>query len=93
MQNEMKRQLRLQSQENSSMPDLNLRVVYQRIDALKLDPVNPRVHSKKQIRKLKKSMKKFGFNVPVLVDAEFNVIAGHGRLLAGSRFQPRAHRL
>jgi len=28
------------------------------------------------------SIKIFGFNVPVLVNADLNVIAGHGRLLA-----------
>jgi hypothetical protein len=38
--------------------------------------------SKKQIRQIAKSISVFGFNVPVLVDAELNVIAGHGRLLA-----------
>jgi hypothetical protein len=47
---------------------------------LKPDPANP--HSKKQIRQIAKIISVFGFNVPVLVDAELNVIAGHGRLLA-----------
>jgi ParB-like chromosome segregation protein Spo0J len=40
------------------------------------------VHSKKQIRQIANSIETFGFNVPVLVDADLNVIAGHGRLLA-----------
>jgi DNA modification methylase len=57
-------------------------IVYRAIDQLKPDPANPRLHSKKQIRQIANSIETFGFNVPVLVDAELNVIAGHGRLLA-----------
>jgi DNA modification methylase len=64
------------------MPSFDLTVVYRRIDALKPDPANPRLHSKKQIRQIAHSIETFGFNVPVLVDAELKVIAGHGRLLA-----------
>src|SRR5947208_4575867 len=57
-------------------------IVYRAIDQLKPDPANPRLHSKKQIRQIANSIEAFGFNVPVLVDAELNVICGHGRLLA-----------
>src|SRR6267143_3160416 len=59
-----------------------LAVVDRSIGQLKPDPANPRLHSKKQIRQIANSIETFGFNVPVLVDAELNVIAGHGRLLA-----------
>jgi DNA modification methylase len=61
---------------------VNLAVVYRKIDQLTPDPANPRRHSKKQIRQIADSIKTFGFNVPVLVDADLNVKAGHGRLLA-----------
>ncbi|HEY2538564.1 MAG TPA: DNA methyltransferase [Stellaceae bacterium] len=57
-------------------------IAYQSIDALKPDPANPRRHSRKQIRQIANSIATFGFNVPVLVDADLKVIAGHGRLLA-----------
>jgi DNA modification methylase len=60
----------------------NLEIIFRRRAELKPDPANPRRHSKKQIRQIAKSISVFGFNVPVLVDAEGNVIAGHGRLLA-----------
>ena len=60
----------------------SLAIAYQSIDALKPDPANPRRHSKKQIRQIANSIATFGFNVPVLVDADLKVIAGHGRLLA-----------
>ena len=59
-----------------------LAVVDRLIGELKPDPANPRLHSKKQIRQIANSIETFGFNVPVLVDAALNVIAGHGRLLA-----------
>jgi len=58
-------------------------VVYQPVNRLKLDPGNPRKHSKKQIGQIARSIKEFGFNVPIIVDADLQVIAGHGRLLAG----------
>src|ERR1700756_3271024 len=59
-----------------------LKIVYRPIEQLKPDPANPRLHSKKQIRQVAKSIETFGFNVPILVDADLNVICGHGRLLA-----------
>jgi ParB/Sulfiredoxin domain len=59
-----------------------LAVDYVPIDQLKPDPRNTRVHSKKQIRQIARCIESFGFNVPVLVGANLNVIAGHGRVLA-----------
>jgi DNA modification methylase len=82
MQGKIKPQSRLAARENTSMPSFDLTVVYRRIEALKPDPANPRLHGKKQIRQIAHSIETFGFNVPVLVDAELKVIAGHGRLLA-----------
>jgi DNA modification methylase len=59
-----------------------LKVVCRLVRELKPSPVNPRLHTKKQVRQIAASIKNFGFNVPVLIDREDNVIAGHGRLLA-----------
>jgi DNA modification methylase len=59
-----------------------LKVVWRPIDELKPDPGNPRRHSKKQIRQIAASIKTFGFNVPILIDRNGNVIGGHGRLHA-----------
>ncbi len=52
------------------------------ISALKLNPRNPRRHSKQQIKQLARSIKSFGFRVPIIIDAENNVLSGHGRILA-----------
>lgn len=59
-----------------------LHIVYLDVDQLRPDPANPRTHSRKQIRQIARSIEIFGFNVPVLINAERQVIAGHGRLLA-----------
>ncbi len=59
-----------------------LAIDYLPLDRLAPDPRNARVHSKKQIRQIAASIETFGFNVPILIDAACNVIAGHGRLAA-----------
>src|SRR5450759_2366339 len=59
-----------------------LSITYRSIADLKLDPLNPRLHSKKQIRQIAASIEAFGFNVPILVDGQSTVVAGHGRILA-----------
>lgn len=43
---------------------------------------NARTHNAQQITKLRSSLREFGFINPVIVDREYNVIAGHGRILA-----------
>ncbi len=59
-----------------------LSVCYLPIEQLKPDPRNARVHDKKQVRQIASSIESFGFNVPILIDGENNVVAGHGRILA-----------
>ena len=43
---------------------------------------NARTHSAEQINKLRSSLREFGFINPVIIDRDFNVIAGHGRIEA-----------
>lgn len=45
-------------------------------------PGNARTHSKKQIKQIAKSIGRFGFCNPVLVDDGNQIIAGHGRVEA-----------
>lgn len=56
----------------------------QLVDINKLVPYvnNARTHSPEQIAKLRSSLREFGFVNPVLIDREFNVLAGHGRIAA-----------
>jgi hypothetical protein len=50
--------------------------------ALAANPANVRTHNRKQVAEIARSIKRFGFNNPILVDQRGNVVAGHGRLLA-----------
>ena len=50
---------------------------------------NARTHSAEQIDQLAASMKEFGFTVPVLLDEEGGIIAGHGRVLAAKKLKLR----
>lgn len=54
------------------------------VEVSKLVPYanNSRTHSKEQIKKLQSSLREFGFVNPILIDRKYNIIAGHGRLLA-----------
>ena len=64
------------------MTQHRLAVEYIPITSLKPNPKNPRLHTDKQVRQLANSISSFGFNVPVLVDSQLQVLAGHGRVLA-----------
>ena len=59
-----------------------LAVVRLPIDRVRPDPKNPRVHTPKQVQQIAASIQSFGFNVPILLDREDRVVAGHGRLAA-----------
>ncbi len=63
--------------------DLKLEIQYLDIHLIKPFEKNPRTHSKDQIQQIAMSMMKFGWVNPILVDENFEIIAGHGRLLAG----------
>lgn len=43
---------------------------------------NARTHSPEQLAKLRSSLREFGFINPVIIDRDYNIIAGHGRVLA-----------
>ena len=54
------------------------------VDIEKLIPYvnNARTHSQDQINKLRSSIREFGFINPVIIDKDYGVIAGHGRIMA-----------
>ncbi|EAG3226870.1 site-specific DNA-methyltransferase [Listeria monocytogenes] len=57
---------------------------FEKVDIEKLVPYarNARTHSKEQVKQIQASMREFGFINPVIVDKDYNLIAGHGRILA-----------
>ena len=62
----------------------------QKIKSLKTDTLipyagNSRTHNAEQVAQIAASIKEFGFNNPVLVDADGGIIAGHGRVMAAQK--------
>jgi len=43
---------------------------------------NARTHSPEQVTKLRSSLREFGFINPVIIDRDYGIIAGHGRVMA-----------
>lgn len=52
------------------------------VDKLRPYEKNSKIHGPEQIEKLKNSITEFGFLTPCLIDRDYNLIAGHGRLTA-----------
>lgn len=50
------------------------------INQLKPYKNNARTHNEKQVEKIAKSIEEFGFINPVLIDSNYGIIAGHGRI-------------
>lgn len=55
------------------------------IDGLKPYENNARTHSEDQVKKIVRSIEEFGFINPVLIDGDFGIIAGHGRVMAAKK--------
>ena len=60
----------------------NLKIEYLETKELKRYERNVKIHTKKQIEKLKASIRSFGMVTPLIVDKENTIIAGHGRFQA-----------
>ena len=73
------------TQSQTAIAELALAVTYRPVSELTPDPKNARQHSKAQIKKLAASIGEFGFVMPILVDRDGGVIAGHARLLAAKQ--------
>lgn len=56
----------------------------QSVEIAKIKPYknNAKIHGKNQLKKLQESISEFGFLTPCLIDQDFNLIAGHGRVEA-----------
>lgn len=48
---------------------------------------NAKVHSESQVTKIASSIREFGFLNPVLIDKDYNIIAGHGRVMAAQKLE------
>ena len=61
----------------------------QEVTLTKLIPYvnNAKIHSEEQVTKIASSIREFGFLNPVLIDKDFNIIAGHGRVMAAKKLE------
>ena len=57
------------------MPQIEMRA----IGTLKPHPHNARTHSKKQLKQLARSIEKFGFLQPIVIDEQGIILAGIAR--------------
>jgi len=64
------------------MPKKKTKINYVNVDQMKPYDYNSRKHSDSQIKQIAKSITEFGFTNPILVDDDFTIIAGHGRIEA-----------
>lgn len=56
---------------------------FEEVEISRLNPYskNSRKHSQAQIEQLASSIREFGFINPILIDKDYNIIAGHGRVM------------
>ena len=60
---------------------------FDKVDVNSLIPYinNAKKHTEDQVLKIASSIREFGFVNPVLIDKDFNIIAGHGRIMAAKK--------
>ena len=64
------------------MQQFNPAIEHISVRSLKPYPRNARRHSRAQIKQIAASIKRFGFNNPVLIADDGEIVAGHGRVSA-----------
>ena len=67
------------------MTKLNLSIEYRKTDDLIPYARNARTHDASQVQQIAASIKEFGFNNPVAIDADGMILCGHGRVLAAQK--------
>ena len=61
---------------------MELKIEYLNKNELKPYANNAKIHNSEQVEQIKKSIEQFGFNDPIAIWHENEVVEGHGRLLA-----------
>lgn len=61
---------------------MNLKIEYLNKEELKPYANNAKIHSAEQVEQIKNSIREFGFNDPIAIWHDNEIIEGHGRLLA-----------
>ena len=79
---ESEKRLKKQSCDRGKPPLQRAELAFLATTDLKPDPRNPRKHNRRQIRAIARSIEAFGFNAPILINKNKQIIAGHGRFEA-----------
>ena len=66
---------------------MQLKIEYVKLTELEPYANNAKIHTDKQIEQIRRSIEEFGFNDPVAVWKNNEIIEGHGRLLAAMRIK------
>lgn len=61
---------------------MQLKIEYLKKEELRPYANNAKIHTAEQVEQIKKSIREFGFNDPIAVWHENEIVEGHGRLLA-----------
>ena len=64
---------------------MKLKIEYRKVSELLPYARNARTHSDAQVSQLAASIKEFGFNNPVAIDADGMILCGHGRVMAAKK--------
>ena len=73
---------RVTQQASKAALPADLQIEYRSPGSLKPYARNARTHSRKQVKQIADSITTFGFSVPVLIDKDDMILAGHGRVEA-----------
>ena len=65
--------------------EMKLKIEYRKVGELLPYARNARTHSDTQVSQLAASIKEFGFNNPVAIDADGMILCGHGRVMAAQK--------
>lgn len=65
--------------------EMKLKIEYRKVSELLPYARNARTHSDAQVSQLAASIKEFGFNNPVAIDADGMILCGHGRVMAAQK--------
>jgi DNA modification methylase len=66
---------------------INLQIVYHPPFELSENPANTKIHPKKQLAQVCRSIRSFGFLTPILIDATGMILCGHARVAAAKELK------
>jgi hypothetical protein len=79
---ESEKRLKKQRRDRGRPPLQRAELAFLPTSDLNPDPHNPRTQNRAQIQAIARSIEAFGFNAPILINKNKQIIAGHGRFEA-----------